>query len=69
MEYGKILGLVGVAITTGADFPQTYNIHKTKSIKDRTVITYVLLLAGRIMWTAYRIFGKKFFIQSLTNIC
>ncbi|SEO02851.1 PQ-loop domain-containing transporter [Flavobacterium sinopsychrotolerans] len=59
MEYGKILGLVGAAIATGADFPQTYNIHKIKSTKDSSVITCVLLLEGRIMWTAFRIFGTE----------
>ncbi|MFV5695217.1 SemiSWEET family sugar transporter [Flavobacterium sp. LB3P122] len=56
MDYIQILGLVAAAMTTGANFPQTYKIIKTKSTKDISKVTYAMLLFGGIMWLIYGIF-------------
>ena len=56
MDYIQILGLVAAALTTGANFPQTYRIIKTKSTKDISKVTYVMLFCGGIMWLVYGIF-------------
>ncbi|MFV5688083.1 SemiSWEET family sugar transporter [Flavobacterium sp. ZT3R25] len=56
MDYIQILGLAAAALTTGANFPQTYRIIKTKSTKDISKVTYSMLLCGGIMWLVYGIF-------------
>ncbi|MFV8271213.1 SemiSWEET family sugar transporter [Flavobacterium sp. GT2N3] len=55
MDYIQILGLAAAAFTTGANFPQTYKIIKTKSTKDISKITYSMLFCGGIMWLIYGI--------------
>ncbi|MBP2282473.1 MtN3 and saliva related transmembrane protein [Flavobacterium sp. CG_23.5] len=55
MEYIQILGLAAAAFTTGANFPQTYKIIKTKSTKDISKVTYGMLFLGGIMWLIYGI--------------
>lgn len=55
MDYIQILGLLAAVFTTGANFPQTYKIIKTKSTKDISKVTYSMLLCGGIMWLVYGI--------------
>jgi len=38
-----------------ANFPQIYKIYKTKSAKDIAVSTYLILIAGSIVWILYGI--------------
>ncbi|MFA5947552.1 MAG: SemiSWEET family transporter [Candidatus Gracilibacteria bacterium] len=38
-----------------ANFPQIYKIFKTKSAKDIAVSTYLILIAGSIVWILYGI--------------
>ena len=38
-----------------ANFPQIYKIFKTKSAKDLSIATYILLTAGTIVWVLYGI--------------
>ncbi len=38
-----------------ANFPQIYKIFKTKSAKDLAVSTYLILIAGSIVWVLYGI--------------
>ena len=60
MDYVQILGLLAAGLTTGANFPQTYKIIRTRSTKDISTITYAMLLAGGIIWLLYGIFRKDF---------
>lgn len=55
MDYIQVLGLAAAAFTTGANFPQTYKIIKTKSTKDISKVTYFMLLCGGILWLVYGI--------------
>ncbi|MFV8369374.1 SemiSWEET family sugar transporter [Flavobacterium sp. LB2R40] len=55
MDYIQILGLIAATLTTGANFPQTYKIIKTKSTKDISKVTYVMLFCGGMMWLIYGI--------------
>lgn len=38
-----------------ANFPQIYKIFKTKSSKDLSVLTYLLLTIGSVVWILYGI--------------
>lgn len=58
MDGTQILGFVAALATTLANFPQTYKIIKTKSTKDISVITYILLTLGCAMWLIYAILNN-----------
>jgi MtN3 and saliva related transmembrane protein len=55
MDYIQLLGLFAAALTTGANFPQTYKIIKSKSTEDISSITYIMLLIGGLSWVSYGI--------------
>jgi MtN3 and saliva related transmembrane protein len=38
-----------------ANFPQIYKIFKTKSAKDLSILTYLILTVGSIVWVLYGI--------------
>ncbi len=38
-----------------ANLPQIYKIYKTKSAKDLSIITYIILTIGSIVWVLYGI--------------
>jgi MtN3 and saliva related transmembrane protein len=58
MDYAKIMGLSAAVLITVANFPQTYQIIKTKSTKDISGITYVLLFFGNASWLGYGLLQK-----------
>lgn len=58
MDGTQILGFAAALATTVANFPQTYKIIKTKSTKDISVITYILLTLGCAMWLIYAILNN-----------
>lgn len=53
MDYIQILGLVAAVFTTGANFPQTYKVIKTKSTKSLSTSSFVMLFCGSIIWVIY----------------
>jgi MtN3 and saliva related transmembrane protein len=55
MDGIQLLGFTAALATTIANFPQTYRIIKTKSTKDISVGTYILLTLGCGMWLIYAI--------------
>jgi len=55
MDYIQLLGLFAAVLTTGANFPQTYKIIKSKSTEDISSITYIMLLIGGLSWVSYGI--------------
>ncbi len=38
-----------------ANLPQIYKVYKTKSAKDLSLLTYIILAAGSIVWVLYGI--------------
>lgn len=55
MDYIQLLGYLAATLTTVANLPQTYKIIKTKSTKDISLITYLILTTGCGLWLAYGI--------------
>lgn len=57
--FGSLSGIAG--------FPQAYKIFKRKSAKDISIITYLLLFTGAIIWILYGIEINNFALI-ITNI-
>lgn len=53
MDGIQLLGFGAALATTISNFPQTYKIIKTKSTKDISLTTYLLLTFGCAMWLVY----------------
>lgn len=53
MDVTQILGLIAALFTTIANLPQAYKIIKTRSTKDVSTLTYVLLFLGLVLWIVY----------------
>ena len=59
MDYIFILGASAAFLTTLGFFPQVIKAHNTKHTKDLSLIMYVLLCAGLILWIAYGILLRQ----------
>lgn len=55
METTSILGIFAALFTTVANIPQAYKIIKEKTSKGVSAGTYLVLLIGTLLWTAYGI--------------
>lgn len=53
MDSVTVLGLIAAVLTTGSFLPQAIKTWKTKSTKDVSIVMYLLLCTGIILWTAY----------------
>ncbi|GAG44746.1 unnamed protein product [marine sediment metagenome] len=51
-----------------ANFPQIYKIFKTKSAKDISVITYLLLTTGSLIWIFYGIEIMNFPVLTMNGL-
>jgi len=51
----SILATIFGVVNGLANFPQIYKIYKTKSAKDISVLTYVILSIGSFVWILYGI--------------
>ena len=51
----SLAGIIFGVINGFANFPQIYKIFKTKSVKDLSIITYLILTVGTIVWVLYGI--------------
>ncbi|MFA5174437.1 MAG: SemiSWEET family transporter [Candidatus Pacearchaeota archaeon] len=49
------LAIITGALMGMANLPQAYKIFKRKSAKDISIITYLILLIGNIIWVIYGI--------------
>jgi MtN3 and saliva related transmembrane protein len=49
-----LASIAGIAMSL-ANYSQAYKIYKTKSAEDISVLTYMILLAGGIIWLIYGI--------------
>jgi MtN3 and saliva related transmembrane protein len=71
MEIIEILGLVAASLTTGCFVPQVYKTWKNKSTKDISLIMYLFLLGGVLVWIIYGVYHKSLpivFCNILTGI-
>lgn len=51
-----IIGSLAATLTTVAFLPQVIKAHETKHTKDLSLIMYVLLAIGLVLWTVYGLF-------------
>jgi MtN3 and saliva related transmembrane protein len=51
----SILATVFGIVNGFANFPQIWKIYKTKSAKDISIVTYLILTVGTIVWLLYGI--------------
>jgi MtN3 and saliva related transmembrane protein len=49
----EIIGFIAATLTTGSFVPQVIKIWQTRSVKDISLLMYVVLLTGSAMWTIY----------------
>ena len=55
MDSIEILGLVAATCTTVAFIPQVYKVWKEKSVKDISLLMYLVLTLGLTLWLIYGI--------------
>ncbi|MBT3305777.1 MAG: SemiSWEET transporter [Alphaproteobacteria bacterium] len=48
-----LIGFVAVTLTTMAFLPQVIQVWRTRSTKDISLVTFVTLCAGIILWITY----------------
>jgi MtN3 and saliva related transmembrane protein len=58
MNYIVLLGYSAALLTTAANLPQTYKIIKTRSTKDISLVTYLMLTLGCALWLMYGILNS-----------
>ena len=51
--YIEAIGLVAAMLTTFAFLPQALRIWRTGSAKDISLVMYVMMFTGSVLWSAY----------------
>jgi len=54
-----LASIAGIAMSL-ANYPQAYKIYKTKRAKDISLLAYIILVSGGIIWLFYGINIKNF---------
>ena len=54
-----LASIAGIAMGL-ANYPQAYKIYKTKSSKDISLLTYIILVSAGIIWILYGISIRNF---------
>jgi MtN3 and saliva related transmembrane protein len=49
----EILGLVAATLTTGGLVPQAIKVWRTRSAGDLSLITYLMIWVGTVLWLIY----------------
>lgn len=62
-----ILGIVAGILTTSGFVPQIIKTYKTKKVRDISLLMFILLLSGLLLWLIYGIIEKNIPIL-FTNI-
>ena len=62
-----ILGIVAGILTTSGFVPQIIKTYKTKKVRDISLLMFILLLMGLLLWLVYGIIEKNIPIL-FTNI-
>jgi len=55
----EILGFMAAILTTMAFVPQVYKAWKEKSTKDISLVMYLAMLIGVILWMIYGIYHER----------
>lgn len=55
----EILGWVAAVCTTFAFIPQVLKISRTRSVKDISVLMYLIFCSGLFMWIIYGLYLKS----------
>ena len=53
MDYINLLGVVAGFLTTVSFLPQAFKAWKTKSTKDISINTFLILFTGMFLWAIY----------------
>jgi len=53
MELTELIGLVAATLTTAAFLPQVYKTWIHKSTRDISLVMYLVLLTGTVLWLIY----------------
>lgn len=53
METFEIIGLVAATLTTSSFIPQVYKAWKYKSTRDVSLLMYLVLFIGSVLWLYY----------------
>ena len=67
MDVTQILGLAAGALTTFSLLPQVIKIYKSRSAKDLSVKTFLLLWSGTLLWAIYGTIEKDIPVM-VTNV-
>ncbi len=49
----EAIGLVGACLTTFSFLPQAYRIWRSRSARDVSLVMYVMMTSGSVMWLIY----------------
>lgn len=60
MHSTELLGLVAATLTTAAFLPQVYKTWVHKSTKDISLVMYMVLLSGTLLWLCYGVLISSF---------
>ena len=55
----EVISYIAGTLTLFAFLPQTYKTIKTKSTKDLSLPTYLIISASAILWTTYGLYSHK----------
>jgi MtN3 and saliva related transmembrane protein len=55
----EIIGLIAGVFTTGAAIPQIIKSYKIKEVRDISLLTYLLLVFGCVLWLLYGVASKS----------
>jgi MtN3 and saliva related transmembrane protein len=59
MENIEILGLIAATCTTSAFVPQVYKAWAQRSTRDISLIMYLVLVAGTLLWFVYGLYHQS----------
>lgn len=68
MENIEILGLIAATCTTSAFVPQVYKAWVQKSTRDISLVMYMVLVAGTLLWFVYGLYHESLAIILANSI-
>lgn len=55
----EVIGLIAGVFTTGAAIPQIIRTYKIKEVKDISLLYYILIVAGCLLWLTYGVYTES----------
>ena len=68
MENVEILGLVAATLTTAAFVPQVYKAWLHKSTRDISMLMYLVIVTGTILWFIYGVYRQSLPIMLANSV-